>query len=482
MDPYVQRDPSDPIEQQIAWENGGIKLATLAPQLHNPDVEGTPTGSAFWPRLQSRLGGEVVFAVSIDDSDVPAMVPLIFVDNTAVHDPRSVRVLVFYYNDFLADLESKARSAGNGAQADQIAALRSLIAGDVKRTYARNAPAPPPAPAGGNASDTGSAADGEARETAYVSHRWRLKAHGRLSQSGGEQFDVDGILEGADQPPFYPFVDEADITVQSLEHLLGKGRGDCTVSFDTTYLNKGFGAGANPSEIYLRIVRPSIYLDASGSGQAVGGVAKPNTRVAALSRLRGLVGGTAVKLLRRHRPSAQRRAGRCRSHPPEQPAPQPGGGPGGHAHGGRRPFRSGGILRGALSGAKLLGLISLKDLIKVTNFAKAPQLNEKTQYASPMIPTKIAGRRPRPSCRPSATKPRARCPSSSTMPPRKSNRRSADRARAALLPRWTALSGPRRSPEPAQRCDPGGLRRGHAPAAASLRLSPENRASRQRPG
>jgi hypothetical protein len=68
-------------------------------------------------------------------------------------------------------------------------------------------------------------------------------------------------------------------------------RGNAMVGFDTTYLNRGFDLSANPSEIYLRVVRPSIQLDASSSGQSVGGLAKPNARIVALSRLRGLIGG-----------------------------------------------------------------------------------------------------------------------------------------------------------------------------------------------
>jgi hypothetical protein len=305
-DPYAQDPtqdrPDDPIEAQIAWKNGGIDLTALMPDPTSPD---RPKGAAFWPRVQSRLGAEVMFAFSIDGSDVPAVAPLLFVDNTAVHDATAVALLVRYYNDVLAALENRARSLGNLVQANQIAALRTLVAGDVKRSYGRRAPALPPPPdqsvktLAANQEPAPSYSDGEARETAYVSHRWRLKAHGRLSSDNGlgEHFDVDGILEGADQPPFYPFVDEADVTIQSLEHLLGRGRGDCTVGFDTTYLQKGFDRSTNPSEIYLRVLRPSIYLDASTSGQAVGGIAKPNMRVAALSRLRGLVGGTAVTAL-----------------------------------------------------------------------------------------------------------------------------------------------------------------------------------------
>jgi hypothetical protein len=191
----------------------------------------------------------------------------------------------------------------------------------------------------------------------------------------------------SDQPPFYPIVDEADVTVQTLDHLLGAGRGNAMVGFDTTYLNRGFDLSANPSEIYLRILRPSIQLDASNSGQSVGGLAKPNARIVALSRLRGLVGGnpqsgTSTKPQRAAGLAAVAAAPAAPSPPSPSPSPNPllnpGYGLGDTPAAAAGRFDPAEFFGGALAGAKLLGLISLKDLIKVTDFAKAPQLQEHT--------------------------------------------------------------------------------------------------------
>jgi hypothetical protein len=387
VDPYdTSTDPPTPvtIDDKVAKRDGAIPLGG--------------DGTAFWPRVAQGLGNEVKFTVSIDGSDVPVVMPMVFVDNTAVHDSASVASLVDYYNNLLPAQEDAAKKANDPAKAQLIRALRTATAGDVKRSYAKKSTqakdkAQAPNSIRTSPSNPAAPSNSEAKEAAYVSHAWRLKAHGRLAADANgkpiERFDVDGFLEGADQPPFYPIVDEADVTVQTLDHLLGTGHGNATVGFDTTYLNRGFDPSANPSEIYLRVLRPSIQLDASSNGQSVGGLAKPNARIVALSRSRGLIGGNP-------QPDAgskpQRTAGQtalaAAPAPPSPPPPpnpllNPGHGLGDTPSAAAGRFDAAEFFGGALAGAKLLGLISLKDLIKVTDISKAPQLQEHTQYGTP---------------------------------------------------------------------------------------------------
>jgi hypothetical protein len=395
VDPYdTSSDPPTPvtITEKVAKHHGGI--APLGGD-----------GTAFWPRVATDLGNEVQFTVSIDGSDVPLVMPMVFVDNTAVHDQASVASLVDYYNNTLPTLAKAADDAKEPGLVSLITGLRTATAGDVKRSYAKKSTQKPAQTSNSSRTQTQtqpSSANSEAKEAAYVSHAWRFKAHGRLATDANgkpiERFDVDGFLEGADQPPFYPIVDEADVTVQTLDHLLGAGRGKTTVGFDTTYLNRGFDLSANPSEIYLRVIKPSIQLDASSSGQSVGGLAKPNTRIVALSRSRGLVGGNPQSGTSGKPPRAAGLASILTAPatppppgPPPAPSPSPSSSPllnpgrglGDTPAAAAGRFDAAEFFGGALSGAKLLGLISLKDLIKVTDFAKAPQLQEQTQYGSP---------------------------------------------------------------------------------------------------
>ena len=51
---------------------------------------------------------------------------------------------------------------------------------------------------------------------------------------------MDAMMEGADQPPFYPVMYEADIKVQSIATMTGSGTGRIPVAFDRTYLEVGF--------------------------------------------------------------------------------------------------------------------------------------------------------------------------------------------------------------------------------------------------
>src|SRR5439155_24256302 len=102
-------------------------------------------------------------------------------------------------------------------------------------------------------------------DTTFDTDSWIMSATGTLGtnslsgQEGKESFLMDGRMEGGDQPPCYPVVEEARINVQSLDRLVGRPQGLIRVAFNREYVAGGFGSN-NPTEIYLNLLGPDIQL------------------------------------------------------------------------------------------------------------------------------------------------------------------------------------------------------------------------------
>jgi hypothetical protein len=56
-------------------------------------------GLVFWPRVSPGKSGNIRFRMKIDDRPEPVSMPLIFVDNEAAHNSRTMRLLRAYYNN-----------------------------------------------------------------------------------------------------------------------------------------------------------------------------------------------------------------------------------------------------------------------------------------------------------------------------------------------------------------------------------------------
>lgn len=366
-------------------------------------IAGT-VGRAFWPRTKpgevpagekQALGNEVLFEYRLEDSDAPVRSPLVFVDNTAVHHAPTMEALVDYYEalpyDSMAGATDAATApAGAGVSSWERARRRLRVASHAGVTR-RYAPAT------------------KAGQTSFDSAAWILGASGGVGvgvaapkvpgqpQEVGEQasFAMDALMEGADQPPFYPRVERAFIKMQSLDRLLGRPQGLLEVGFSERYVRHGMDAAGNPSEIYLDVLRPAIDLDLTGQGESAGGVAKPNARLAAISRVSGFVGGRPRS--NQVIAAAAAAAGAAASAAPAatlngRPAARaiPAGVPAlaltydtTSAQSGR--FDAGEFLGGALSDAVLLGIIPLRDVVQAVAMAFAPQLEEVAEYGGQAI-------------------------------------------------------------------------------------------------
>jgi hypothetical protein len=216
--------------------------------------------------------------LSIDEDPTPLLNHMIFVMSGAVGDADFVAQAVEHYNRKLRpDFSSMA-----AWPAENTARLRGS-----RRTYAPPAESVPHMrgrPRGDNPPPP---------DTAFDTDRWLLAARGRSSGPDREEnFVMDARMNGADQPPFYPSVRRTAVSVQSIDRLVGTPQGLIEAQPYPNYVTGGFDTN-NKGQIFLEVIRPVISLNpAAAKRPAAGGVAQPDTKVAALSRISGVVGGT----------------------------------------------------------------------------------------------------------------------------------------------------------------------------------------------
>jgi hypothetical protein len=334
-----------------------------------------PTG-VFWPTLldPNGRGGaanpnrEVMFEYAIDGQEKLARSPLLFVDNAAAHDPVTMNWVADYYNNTIAE----AKLLPAALPADDLSYLRVVDHGGVPRRYANEQK------------------DGQCT---FDTASWVLGARGLVRAEKGvgevQDFHMDAFMEGRDQPPFYPLVKRAAINVQSVNRLIGRRENLIAVEYNPRYVRSGFDPERNPAEIFLNVLEPRIYLDASSDGKSTGGVAKPNAQLAALSRKIGPVGG---QLPSSSLPAPKLVVVRAVS-PPGQPpvlavgVTEPATSPVSSAMAGQ--FNPLEYFLGAANEARLLGIIPLKDILKAVIVGLAPKLVERAQYLANEVSDEI---------------------------------------------------------------------------------------------
>jgi hypothetical protein len=365
-------------------------------------------GLVFWPRTAPSLGGEVQFKFQIDGGDGAMQMPLLFADNTAVHDPPSMALIAGYYESLRSDNNDQAiknlctaqhsgakrryapeKKSGEATfETDRwIFAVRGRLLNQ-QNSNPQNAGQPSGGPTGGAAPGaTPGATPGGATPGATpggaapgATPPGGTPSSGTVpsgTPSGGtppggpqpnvaqQDFTMDAAMEGQDQPPFYPWLYETFVKLRQVDNFTGNSSSWVGAGFAEIYVRNGLSAQQNPSELYLQLI-DQVSLDVSQSGDRSGGVAKPNGMVLGLSRKLGPV------------------TGRQGTPPPTPPGQMQVGLP---AHPGLVAAQSGRFdpsefFGGALSEAKLLGLLPLKDLIKIAGIAAAPVLKETFSYAT----------------------------------------------------------------------------------------------------
>ncbi|MEW6217844.1 MAG: hypothetical protein AB1543_09225, partial [Candidatus Bipolaricaulota bacterium] len=332
--------PSQPFGGR-EWPAASIELITRqTPDLEDPTTDlggkiALPGGVAFWPTV-TRNKPPFSFRMRVNGKGGEATGPLIFVDNAAANDPQSMAKLVEYYH------KAEVR-------------LRQIAHRGERRAYA---PSRKPG------------------QTELDTTTWTLRSRGPLKtgDATGAQpsdFIVSPIMNGADQPPFYPVLEKANVRLQSVERLIDSDLGGVDVRPAWPYVLDAFDPVANGGELYLEVLDP-IQLDFSGAGASASGFAHPNARISHLSRTVGPVGGRGAA------PEPAERRGLAPS----------SSGPRSSAEAGQ--FDPLEFFGGALNEAKLLGLVPLREIIRPALMSAAPRLLEVVEYGAELIDQVLA--------------------------------------------------------------------------------------------
>lgn len=287
---------------------------------------GADVGTVFWPRLAGTQQ-DVTFAYQIDDRPEPAYSRLLFVDNAAAHDPDTMRWVVESY--------STREHAGRREVTHH---------GAVRRYGAEKKPG----------------------ECSFPTASWTLAARGRLgADEKTEYFHMDAFMEGQDQPPFYPVMDLASMTVKPIARFTGKADASIKARFNPNYVRNGFDTGRNPSGLYLDVVSAPPELNANESQGAGGGIAGVAFLVGGISP-NGPVGGRRI-------PTPPAKPGVASATARLVPTVDTS-----ESEAGR--FATPQFLDGAIPKTKLFNLILLSDLVKACLIAAAPKLVETVNH------------------------------------------------------------------------------------------------------
>lgn len=242
-------------------------------------------GLVFWPRTARVEGAEVEFELQIQGAATRGK--LIFVDNVAAHRAELMDELVAYYNRRPSpDIDqSQLKVVPLQPQLH----VRTL---DLRGQALRYCDEVKPGSASHKTLAWTLKASGCSGVTPYLNKRST-----RIDPWEGlvERYD-DPMLEGADQPPFFPAIETARIRIDQVERLTNGAPQVAIAQFDGWYLKNGFEADRisndrDSLEIYMDIVN-RVTMDMGSSGDRSGGVMRPAGEVIALSRQRGPLTGT----------------------------------------------------------------------------------------------------------------------------------------------------------------------------------------------
>ncbi|RYB05784.1 hypothetical protein [Lichenibacterium ramalinae] len=235
-----------------------LTTATKPPGCSFPE-DGEQPPRVFWPMLKT--GGRLGFEFSADDQATHRTLPMLFVSNLDANKPGSVREVIRYYNS----LDAADRFE------DHHGAVTIF--------------APPKQAAGGTGSEN------RLGSTSFETDHILLKARPRMlpEDPGGQRADADApytfdtFMNGADEPPFYPVMEEASISVPPLDRIMGSPQGLKRVGYNSTYVRHGFDKSSNRAELYLSYLDESL-MDVGGNGRLSGGVLRTPTNVSGVTR------------------------------------------------------------------------------------------------------------------------------------------------------------------------------------------------------
>lgn len=259
VDPYAEAAQNDPSEE---LPSGRLVL---------PNARGL----VFWPRTLKARQGDIRFEMTLDG--VRSDIPLIFADQTAIDDARTMAALVDYY--------AKLDSPVEGAPVDPINHRRTLQLRGAPMRYAPEIKA-------GSAS--------------FQTEHWTLQAtagataslpsipssgdSGKLDTIAmqNEDYDFDPVRQANDQPPIYPAIASARLYLTQTERLIGRRLDAVDTVFDGAFMRDGLGSteSKNSAEVVL-VLSKGVALKMDDKGDQSGGIFRPAGHVVGLSRQKG---------------------------------------------------------------------------------------------------------------------------------------------------------------------------------------------------
>jgi hypothetical protein len=100
-----------------------------------------------------------------------------------------------------------------------------------------------------------------------------------------------GVLLPDDQARFFPAWQEAEVRLPAAEQAVGSALpGPVVIQLHPAFRDNGFNATANPGYVWA-ILKNQVDLSFDGAGDKSGGIVTPNTKIGGLSRTIGVVGG-----------------------------------------------------------------------------------------------------------------------------------------------------------------------------------------------
>ncbi|MBY2941863.1 hypothetical protein HF264_19545 [Rhizobium leguminosarum] len=234
------------------------------------------SGLVFWPRTAPFQGAEVAFEFQIDGSGFAHRMPMIFVNKEAANDENTLASLINYYNALQPGIPippGGLPSTGYFSSRLDRSSRRVFDQGGARRRY--GVPL-------------------EEGQTDYETQAWSIGVEGRPGEAHGTKdgeltkartaalssrsnYSFSPLLLASDQPPFYPFVQYAEIRLDRLARLIGERQGrECLVAFERGYLKRGFADPAQPSAIpepMLGILSRAI-LDVGSRGDRIGAIGR----------------------------------------------------------------------------------------------------------------------------------------------------------------------------------------------------------------
>lgn len=266
-------------------------------------------GTVFWPRTAKSDTANVRFELQLDDKF--STLPLLFVDNTAANDPKTLRFIVEeYYNKEIPNPHAEKVGdvgglSGRTRPIDPARHLSTVQLGGGKLRYAEEEKA------GSCSFDTESICifltgqngpDGPDVVQEGATGDKQITVKGSRFRLGN--YDFSPVLQGADRIPAYPAMETSRLYLRQNERLTGRQEELVRAGFDAKYVTSGLPeipnssdgdrvpVEGNLSEVFLSLIdMPS--QDMGSKGDQSGGVMRPATNLVALSRVNGPVGVAA---------------------------------------------------------------------------------------------------------------------------------------------------------------------------------------------